>query len=457
MMTQEEYMNVKALHAAGWTIKQIAEHLGFHPATVSWWLKNGGPPGKREVPVDELVVDERWRVRIAGLLAHNANLQGSSIMRVIVAEGYEGSYQTLTRYLHSVRGPTRGQLAVTMPIETMPAEEFQFDWSDCNYFARRWGWDHELHCFGCVLCWSRYKFWWFAPSIDRPHTFEGLVQFFEAIGGIPAVGRTDHMGQLGQSRGKAFVFAPVALSFARHYDFALKACEARDAQRKGKTERPFRDLKRGLLSEMDLDPPADIGELNRRTPLWLARYVHPVTHGTTKVPPAERFAVEQSLLGHLPPVRFDTAVRDTRKVGRIPMVEWATVFYSAPPELAGKVIEVRQPVGYHVLELRFLGRIVAIHPLAPAGSEPQWLPEHKLAAERVALGRRRLQPVAEVEGTGTHAVVGGVDLGAGDYDVDVPDLRAMGAIGGHCDIDPPVDIAAHGDTETDLGFFGGES
>ena len=233
MMTQEEYMNVKALHGAGWTIKQIAEHLGFHPATVSSWLKNGGPPPKREVPVEELVVDERWRVRIAGLLAHNAQLQGSSIMRVIVAEGYEGSYQTLTRYLHSVRGPTRGHVAVTMPIETGPAEEFQFDWSECNYFARRWGWDHELQCFGCVLCWSRYKFWWFAPSIDRPHTLEGLVQFFEAIGGIPAVGRTDRMGQLGQSRGKAFVFAPAALSFARHYDFALKACEARDAQAQG--------------------------------------------------------------------------------------------------------------------------------------------------------------------------------------------------------------------------------
>lgn len=40
------------------------------------------------------------------------------------------------------------------------------------------------------------------------------------------------MGQLGQSRGNAFVFAPAALSFARHYDFALKACDARDAKRK---------------------------------------------------------------------------------------------------------------------------------------------------------------------------------------------------------------------------------
>ena len=232
MMTQEEYMNVKALHAAGWTIKQIAEHLEFHPATVSWWLKNGGPPPTRFVPVEELVIDERWRSRIGGLLAHNAELQGSSIMRVIVAEGYSGSYQTLTRYLHSVRGPTRGHVAVTMRIETMPGEEFQFDWSDCNYFARRWGWEHELHCFGCVLCWSRYKHWWFAPSIDQPHTFEGLVQFFEDAGGVPAVGRTDRMGQLGRSRGKAFVLHPAALAFARHYDFAIKACDAGDAKRK---------------------------------------------------------------------------------------------------------------------------------------------------------------------------------------------------------------------------------
>jgi hypothetical protein len=29
---------------------------------------------------------------------------------------------------------------VTMPTETVPGEEFQFYWSDCNSFARRWGW-----------------------------------------------------------------------------------------------------------------------------------------------------------------------------------------------------------------------------------------------------------------------------------------------------------------------------
>ena len=58
------------------------------------------------------------------------------------------------------------------------------------------------------------------------------------------------------------------------------------------------------------------------------------------------------------------------------------MFHSAPVELAGKLVEVRQPVGYNIVELRFLGRLEAIHELAPKGSEPQWLPEHKAAPER---------------------------------------------------------------------------
>ncbi|MCA1705092.1 MAG: helix-turn-helix domain-containing protein, partial [Actinobacteria bacterium] len=167
MMTQEEFMNVKALRAAGWTVAQIARHLGYHPATVSSWLKAGGPPAKRSVPVEELVVDERWRERIAGLLAHNDELQATSIMRVLRAEGFDGSYPSLTRHLRDVRGPSQTKSSVvTVPIETGPGEEFQFDWSDANRWARQWGWDHELFCFGAVLCWSRIKCWWFASSID---------------------------------------------------------------------------------------------------------------------------------------------------------------------------------------------------------------------------------------------------------------------------------------------------
>jgi len=279
---------------------------------------------------------------------------------------------------------------------------------------------------------------------------EGVVGFFEHIDGVPAVGRTDRMGQLGRSRGKAFIWHPVALEFARHYGFALKACDGGDAKRKGKIERPFRDLKAGFLTEMDLDPPGDIGELNRRAEAWLARYAHAVMHRTTKVRPDERFRIEQPLLARLPRVRFDTARREPRRVGRVPMIEWDAVFYSAPPAVAGQVIEARQPVASSTLELRFAGRLIAIHRLVAPGSEPQWLPEHRAAAEAIALGRhdRHLRRVVDLN---QRAVVG-VDLGAGDYDVEVPDLDMFEAIGPHPDVTLGVDHAAQANVED--GFDG---
>jgi transposase len=427
MMTQEEFMNVTALRSAGWTITQIAEHVGYHPATVSAWLRNGGPPPRRERPVEDLVVGGEWRARIAGLLQQNAQLQASSIMRVITAEGFTGSYQSVTRHLREVRGPTRGPAAtqtLTMRIETGPGEEFQFDWSDCNPWARRWGWDHELHCFATVLCWSRIKRWWFAETIDQPHTLEGLAAWFDTIGGVPGVGRTDRMGQLGRSRGHSFVWHPIALEFARHYGFGLKACEAGDAKRKGKIERPFRDLKAGFLAEMDLGPPGDVAELNRRGETWLARYAHSVIHGTTKVRPDERFHTEAGLLGPLPRTRFDTARREPRRVGRVPLIEWDGVFYSTPPEVITEMIEARAPVAAGILELRFAGRLIATHRLAPGGSDPQWLPEHRAAAETIALERRHLHPAADFDPGPpgpTQPIV--LDLlGVGDYDVEDPDL-----------------------------------
>jgi|GEM_PF-2349121 hypothetical protein len=68
MMTQEEYMDVIALHRQGSTRKQIAEALERHPATIAKWIENGGTPARREF-TEERIVDERWQRRIGQLLS----------------------------------------------------------------------------------------------------------------------------------------------------------------------------------------------------------------------------------------------------------------------------------------------------------------------------------------------------------------------------------------------------
>lgn len=421
MMTQEEYMDVVALRRQGWTITQIAEAVGRHPATVSRWIRAGGPPARREF-TGERLVDDRWAKRVDELLRANRELLGTSVFRILSAEGFEGSYPTLVRHLRAFRGPRRRRTPeVSVPIETPPGEEAQADWTDCRDWGERWGLG-ELYGFGAILSWSRHRFWWFTSSIDRAHTFEGLVRFFEDAGGVPAVCRVDRMGALGQSRGRAFSLHPPAAEFARYHGFAFRACLPGDARRKGKVERPFGELKAAFLAELEaLGPPASVRELNERAARWLAETVHPRPHRTTRMPPGERLAAERPLLGPLPRMRFDTARREPRTVAApYPLVAWEGTFYSVPPALVGVVVEVRQPVASELLEIRYRGEVVATHRVAPGAREPVWDPAHRAAAGAMALSRheradRHLRAVAEVNDAR-------VELPPGDFEVDLPDL-----------------------------------
>jgi transposase len=427
MMTQEEYMDLLALSRQGKTIVEIADELDYHPATIAKWLKDGGPPPTRRVDPAARVVDARWAARIDQLIKPPAEkLLATSVFEIISLEGFNGSYPSVVRHMRDLRGPRfRAAPAVSVPIETAPGEECQFDWSDCSDWTERWGLG-EVSCFGAILCWSRWRAWWFADSIDREHTFEGLVRFFEAAGGVPKLSRTDRMGALGMSQGKRFRLHPPALEFARHHGTELKACQSRDAKRKGKTERPFRDLKETFLTELDaLGAPASVAELNERAGVFLARRVHARLHSTTGERPAERLEVERRLLGPLPRRRFDTAyVEDRRVHPKLPFIEWASVSYSVPPECLGQKVTCRVEVGSPVLEVHSGSKVVARHSLCPGGSEPVWDPAHRRAAEAVALGRSHpgLHLVATAPGKEEQASQRRLELGDGDYDIEAPDL-----------------------------------
>jgi transposase len=183
------------------------------------------------------VIDERWAARIAELLRPAPRPLATSVFKIISAEGFEGSYPTVSRHVNELRGPRfRAAVAASVPIETAPGAEAQFDWSDCSGWTERWGLG-EVWCFSAVLCWSRWRLWWFAALIDREHTFEGLVRFFEVAGGVPRVARTDRMGALGSSQGRRLKLHPPTIAFAQAQGLEIRACQAGDAKRKGNVER----------------------------------------------------------------------------------------------------------------------------------------------------------------------------------------------------------------------------
>lgn len=433
-MNQEEYVDIHALKNEGWTAVEIAEKTGFHPATIRKWLKEG-PPIAVEVPDERRVMTSRWRARVGSLLGTYPRLLAVSVHHKLRAEGYTGSYPTVVRAVRDVRGPRfRAAATVSVPIHTDPGEEDQFDFCNLDAVAAAWGWEHPLRCFGAISCWPRERFWWFTTSEDQNHTFEGLARAFEAFGGVPAVARTDRMGALGSSQGRRFTLHPAAVGFAAHHGVKITACQARDAKRKGKVERPFRQLQETFLPEVELDGiPADIAELNRRAQQWLSERVHAIPSRTTGVAPAERAVVEREFRAPLPRVRFDTDYVETRRVHNIvPFIAVNGVRYSVPPNVLGQLVEIRRPLDTNTFEVRWAGTVVARHTITTSGATEVWADDHRRASIAEALGRherRRQRHLHAVADTGEPVVEGGrLELGAGDFDVEEPDLAARYAI-----------------------------
>ncbi|MFN3218464.1 MAG: hypothetical protein ACE367_18370 [Acidimicrobiales bacterium] len=196
-------MDVLAMKRQGMSYVEIGEKLGYHPDTISKWVKAGGPPAARMVADEDRVVDPVWADRLTELLVGNPKLLATSLFEIVAAEGFEGSYPSVVRWVREQRGPRfRAADGASVPIETAPGEEAQFDFSDCSAWAQSVGLGPVLWCFGMILCWSRWRTWWFTTSVDRQHTFEGVAGFFDAAGGVPQVARTDRMGALGQSQGR---------------------------------------------------------------------------------------------------------------------------------------------------------------------------------------------------------------------------------------------------------------
>ncbi len=419
-------MDLHSLKSEGWTNVEIAEELGYHPATVAKWLKASGPPGRAAADVERPVMTAVWRARIEALLSKHPRLLATSVHNKLRAEGFGGSYPTVVRAVREIRGPRfRAAAAASVPIHTGPGEEAQFDFCDLDGVASAWGWDRPLRCFGAMLCWSRRRMWWFTASEDQNHTFEGLARAFECFGGVPAVARTDRMGALGSSQGRRFKLHPAAVHFAAHYGTKITPCQAGDAKRKGKIERCFRQLREAFLPEVEAaGVPADVGELNRRAELWLDERVHAVASRSTGVAPDQRAAVEAQFLAPLPAVRFDTDYVATRRVHNVvPLVAVDGVRYSVPPNMLGQLVEIRRSVDSLVFEVRWAGTVVAQHRVAGGDTGEVWADDHRRATVVEALSRhdpprRHLRAVTDTEAVEAARL----DLGAGDFDIEAPDL-----------------------------------
>jgi hypothetical protein len=94
----------------------------------------------------------------------------------------------------------------------------------------------------------------------------------------------------------------------------------------------------------------------------------------------------------------------------------------------GHKVEIRRKVNGVTVEIRLAGRLIATHRLVSGRRVDVWNPEHRAAAEALALGWKTDRPdLRLIANDHDRPVVERLELG-GDYDVAEPDLDDRYAI-----------------------------
>lgn len=293
-----------------------ARRIGVGRTTMYRWIK----AGLLDQPIEEIKARYGPRPRgptkldpfkplIQARLTEFPWLSGVRLFAECRAAGYVGGVTQLRHFVQTLR-PEPEPL---VRYETPPGHQAQVDFAHCRF---PWGVRYALMV---VLGYSRLLWVQFYPRQDLRTLMIGLEACFTAWDGVPqevlfdqmrsVVTRDERIAGGGLTRNLEF------LRFARHYGFRVRVCRPYRAKTKGKVERPIRYLRDNFLYARSFLSDAD---LNDQALDWLARVANPRDHGTTHVPPIERFRTEEQRALHplparpyrslvLPPARVDRA------------------------------------------------------------------------------------------------------------------------------------------------------
>lgn len=259
---------------------------------------------------------------------------GTAILQRLRERGYAGTLSSLYRFLHRLE--PRGAKA-TVRVERAPGSEAQVDFGYAGYLidpvsgGRRKAW-----AFVMVLAYSRHQYVEFVFD-QRLETWIALQRrAFAFFGGVPGRMVLDNL-KAGITRA-CFddpQIQPTSRECAEHYGFLVAPCAPRTPEHTGKVEQGgVHYVKRNFLAGR---APTPLPQANAEVLDWCRTTAGQRIHGTTKVPPLQRFhALEQTQLKPLPATPDDLAIWKRVRLHRDGYVVFEQAFYSAPFRLIGQ-------------------------------------------------------------------------------------------------------------------------
>ena len=218
MISLEEWVDIKALHKQGLSIKAISRRCRISRNTVRKALREGPPCYKR--PKRSLKLDP-FKDYLIQRLADFPELCAVTLFEEIKAMGYESGITILKDFTLPYR-VRRREPAVR--FETGPGVQAQVDWADLGTVVINKK-PTKLSLFAYVLGYSRAMYAEVVTATDTLTLIKCHQHAFASLGGVPAEILYDNMKQVVVKRSSngCHRFNETLLDFAGSCGFVVKA------------------------------------------------------------------------------------------------------------------------------------------------------------------------------------------------------------------------------------------
>ena len=334
MIDYDLFRNIKNLHEQhGLTPSQIAGELAIDPRTVTKWLHEERFR-QRSSPTRESKLDPFKNDILRMVTAHPYS--AAQVLARIRENGFDGGYTIVKDYVRAIR-PRRNPAYLTLSFA--PGECAQVDWGSFGTVPVG-ATTRRLSFFVMVLCYSRMMYLEFTVSQTMEHFLACHQHAFEAFGGVPAKVMTDNLKSAVIKRiiGADPVFNPRYLDFARHYGFAISACNVGKGNEKGRVENGVGYVKKNFLSGLDIP---DFGALNPAARIWLDTIANVRIHGVTRQKPVDLLEKERLYLKPLPTHPVEVATVTQVRASSLFRITIDTNRYSVPAEYVGTPLTLK--------------------------------------------------------------------------------------------------------------------
>jgi len=322
-------------------------------------------------------------------VAETPEMKAPAMLERLRADGYQGGISILRDKLRRLR-PTAREPFITLDFR--PGEAVQVDWADFGFALP--GCARRVSAFVMALCYSRYLYLEFCLSQSMGSLLRRMERGLHFYGGTTHVDIFDNMKTVvlrHDDRGTLFNSTFISYAIAR--GFAVKACNVRRGNEKGRVERPIGFVRERFWPGRRF---ADLMDLNVQALRWRDDFANNRVHEVTgKVPALVFHHTEKAALNPLPATSFDTDQVEGQSVTKSFRVRFDRNTYSVPPTLLCQPVVVRADDDWvHI----WLGtKEVARHQRCWATGEDIEAPEHREEALILKPGARRggLPPVLE--------------------------------------------------------------